>query len=274
MKILEKLFLVGLTTFIFSIRPSLAQESKKPTLENIFYVDSSKINYYPKKQNEFHFIFNTGKIKVNKKITLADPEEYSKYANLINPESIKYFTRRINSRGKSPSRIAEESFYALKKHGIKYMPDPLDPGLPGVSYEDYYEYLDARLLNGEDERMIFIKPKDYLKDSGQTLEDNGGDCEELAGLFCSCLSSKKIPTAIVYLTRKDSLGEEVAHISSLFMSGLEKGRKPKYGVIFPDSNVWIPLDATYIPEHSFKEAIKRGFENFKEYETYKILLLK
>ena len=170
--------------------------------------------------------------------------------------------------------MAEEFFYALKKHGIKYMHDPLDPGLPGVSYEDYYEYLDARLLNGEDGRMIFIKPKDYLKDSGQTLEDNGGDCEELAGLFNSCLSSKNIPTAIVYFTGKDSLGEKIAHVSSLYMSEREEEQKPKYTVIFPDSSVWTPLDAACIPEHSFEEAIKKGFEDFKKYETYKILLLK
>jgi len=124
-----------------------------------------------------------------------------------------------------PEKIAEAIFYKLKHGGIHYISDPKP--FKSEEWQDR-EIQRFRYPNIGEEGY------DYVKSSGATWQDNGGDCEDLAILYVACLKAKGIDAALVHLPM---------HVLAAFRDS--QGRQ-------------IPVETTDIDDAEFTEARADG----------------
>jgi len=128
-----------------------------------------------------------------------DPQAYAELFETT--PSVKKIVDGINE--KEPGKIASAIFYKLDSLGIHYIPDP-EPYASKEWYSGWKEKLKRHDISEDG--------GDYVKNQDATLADKGGDCEDLAGLYATCLRAKGIKAGIVAVPRHmfalytDSLG--------------------------------------------------------------------
>jgi hypothetical protein len=128
-------------------------------------------------------------------------------------------------------------FAALDAYGINYVVDPAS------SYIEKSE--DASAL-------------DTLNYPYQSLAYRGGDCDDLAILFCSMLEVLGIPTAFITIP---------GHIYMAFDPGAAAGDWISHGdtrsrLVEHEGRLWLPVEIT-IPRQGFSRAWRIGLENWQ-----------
>ncbi|MCX8194011.1 MAG: hypothetical protein N3G19_01460 [Candidatus Pacearchaeota archaeon] len=232
-----------------------AQESTKKlylgekVIEDIMTIDPEKVEFYC---TDVSFTF------IGKKVKLVEPHNYQDYVSMIDPkaQSVKDLVSKINA--KSSLEIAKSIYNLLRKEKIAYLDDPrMSKNL-------------LELLAVEDElKKIGRSPleaslKDYVKHPEQTLEDKGGDCEDLSILYSSLLSAKDIQAGLIIFQN---------HVMSIFKID-EKEIKENNLRYLKDSegNYWFPIEVSSIAKKTFYEALQEGHENFlHEFPCYRIV---
>jgi hypothetical protein len=238
MKNLTNLLFSALLTINISASDFFFQKPPTASEEKQIYVENADIQYYARQPNEFDPVLEAQ----GKKITWADPKEYYKYINMINPKSVQEFAIRVPTKGKSNMQIAETFFNFLKNYGIVGFYDPHHDSL------------------------------DYLKDPSQTLKDGRGDCEDLSATYASFLELRDIDVALAAFYRKTSRGYEEVHIIPLFKVEKNEAKNLRHKLIFPDSSVWVPVETNAIPYLTFKESIAKAINYFEDFDKYLFFL--
>ncbi len=137
---------------------------------------------------------------------------------------------------------AKVVFNKLKEMGIRYRSDP-------------------NILFYQDDRVQYAL---------ETIEQGGGDCDDLVVLYASLLESIGIETAFVEVQDPD---KNIAHVYLIFNSDLPPQRgylitsnEKRYLVrdeIKGQKRIWIPIETTLI-DSGFDEAWKAGASQFLE----------
>jgi len=138
----------------------------------------------------------------------------------------------------SEMRTALGIFQGLSVYGMGYVVDPKTP----------YASLSA------DEATI-----DFLQFPNQTLAYRGGDCDDLATLYCALLESVGIATALVTVP---------GHIYAAFDSGIDPANAAKVlsdpaDAIGREGKLWIPVEVTLVKD-GFLTAWTKGAQEWRE----------
>ncbi len=130
---------------------------------------------------------------------------------------------------------------ALDCYGLHYIPDPVTP---------YAEF------------SLETSGVDYLLFPSQTLEYQGGDCDDLSALYCALLESIGIETAFITIP---------GHIYAAFSLGISPDQarsvfKHPDELIFRDDSTWVPVEIT-VRYRGFLDAWQQGAKQWREYDA-------
>ena len=149
------------------------------------------------------------------------------------------YIQDARNRGVSSNLMSAMGLHeALDVYGMHYIPDPTTP---------YTEL-------SEQTQTI-----DYLLFPRQTLEYQGGDCDDLSALYCALLESLGVETAFITIP---------GHIYMAFSLGMsEDDARAAYNqpdnLIFRDGQAWIPVEIT-LRDQGFLTAWQRGAKQWRE----------
>ncbi len=224
MKNLVGLLLGCLAGLAISLNTAKAQSFISFPEKNIVSYDSS----YNKNIN---FDVENKKVKLGKFLRI----DCSDFASMIDPnsEKIENLTHHFYLDS-SVIGMIRDAYNTIKNCNVSYESDPGQSPMDFLSSTSYFPMPFNNLINAEAMR-------DYIKHPDQTLDDLGGDCEDLAILFSSYCLARNIPTAIV-------LSEEHA-----------------FNIIkLPKEGKWIPIDITSINQdgETFEKALQTGINSF------------
>lgn len=143
------------------------------------------------------------------------------------------------NRGVSSSLMSAMGLHeALDCYGMHYIPDPTTP------YTELSEQ---------------TQTVDYLLFPRQTLEYQGGDCDDLSALYCALLESLGVETAFITIP---------GHIYMAFSLGMrENDARAAFHypdeLIFRDGWAWIPVEIT-LRDEGFITAWQLGAKQWRE----------
>ena len=181
-------------------------------------------------------------------VTWTDDRRAAAFVTAKDP-AVMGFAKNVVSAtgGLASSQLNEHLLKAMALHealdlyGVSYIIDPNTP------YEDYSQNA---------ERV------DYLQFPRQTMEYRGGDCDDLAILFCALLESVGTRTAFVTVP---------GHIFMAVATGLDAD-KAQRGYLRPedfaivDGEAWIPVEITE-REAGFLKAWQQGAKQWREHSA-------
>jgi len=101
---------------------------------------------------------------------------------------------------------------------------------------------------------------DYVQFPYQTMQNKGGDCDDLLVMFSSILSSIGVPAAFIDLPE---------HVVPAFDTGMELSDIEKYGFnradfIIRGNTIWMPLEMTLIGKESFYRSWKSSVDLYQK----------
>ncbi len=143
------------------------------------------------------------------------------------------------NRGVSSSLMSAMGLHeALDCYGMHYIPDPTTP------YTELSEQ---------------TQTVDYLLFPRQTLEYQGGDCDDLSALYCALLESLGVETAFITIP---------GHIYTAFSLGMrEDDARAAFHypdeLIFRDGWAWVPVEIT-LRDEGFITAWQLGAKQWRE----------
>jgi len=186
---------------------------------------------------------------VDKKVKLTESHNHIDYVSMIDPEAkaVKDIVSKIEK--KESLETAKEIYNALKSMGIKYIYDP------GASLETFWGKIELEDELGKLGKSPTEASKDYVKHPEQTLEDKGGDCEDLAILYSSALLSKGIPAGLI-IFQEHTISIFKINKKKIKTTGIENYLKDEKG------DYWVPIELTSIDEVNFAEALQKGYKVF------------
>ena len=148
------------------------------------------------------------------------------------------FDAEIQALGKPGRHLlrALVLFEALKKHGVRYIPDANNPYA---------------------QRVVDQSAVDDIQYPAEVLHNKAGDCDDLTALYCALLESAGVATALVDYPK---------HIFLLFDTGVERQQAYRLPVdkslyIERGDRLWIPLEVTLLNQ-SFQQAWHTGAEEW------------
>lgn len=101
--------------------------------------------------------------------------------------------------------------------------------------------------------------RDSVSLARETLQERGGDCDDLTVLFCSLLEAVGIPTAYLLVP---------GHIYAAFDTGVATAswqdvHPEKRMTLAMDGHLWVPVEVTLIEKSDFLAAWRRGIEEWE-----------
>lgn len=176
--------------------------------------------------------------KVAAFVTRTDPSVQLFAKNVLN------VTKGKGSKAVNENLMAAMAIHeALRLFGVSYAVDPRS------SYAELSQN---------------AKAVDYLQFPRQTLEVQGGDCDDLSILYSALLESVNVPTAFVtvpdHIFMAVSLGVDRQEALSTFAKVED--------LIFTDEAAWLPLEVTE-RQGGFLKAWQEGAKQWREYTARK-----
>lgn len=178
-------------------------------------------------------------------LTWDDDQKISAFVTAKDP-AVMRFARNISghiqdqaNRGVNGNLMAAMGIHeALDRYGLHYIPDPTTP---------YTELSQESLL------------VDYLLFPRQTLEFQGGDCDDLSALYCALFESLGVETAFITIP---------GHIYMAFNLGIDPDQARSEfthpdELIFRDGTSWVPIEITSRDE-GFLTAWQLGAKEWRE----------
>ena len=227
----------------------------------------------------FYAVFND-KVRTVQSLTVQDGDIYVNTSS--QQESDDHYQTRVLVHGKND--------WDGDVKLLSYFVVPDDPKVITFSREHLSKYktmldsIPAIRQNFEKARILFDefahgllyvndpkKSQDYVQYPAETLERNGGDCDDLSVCYAALLGSVGVSTAFIDVVPPND--PEQSHIYMIFNSGLDAQRahvlsdNPKRYIIRRNEKgvetAWIPVETTAV-QHGFEEAWTFGA---KEYFT-------
>ncbi len=189
-------------------------------------------------------------------LTWDDPAKAAAFVTPNDPVVRDFVDAALQKSAPAPAWLKRYNFThamllfdALQSYGVDYRPDAVTPfpllaDTATKAYRLDKVYYPAEFLTGE------TKETKETKETRETREKRFGDCDDLTVLYASLLQSAGIPTAIV---------SGPGHVFLMLDTGVSETQSE--GSPFPpdlfikrNGSLWIPVEATMIPEGSFISA--------------------